>query len=1114
MRPRLTLLAASTALWALPAVTGPLPTVHAAEGGVRAWEEPLTIPTYPVGPPEPNPMFYAGRQYQGAQGPIYPYPLLDQLSSTKEDRTWRALWLENEYVKLSVLPEIGGRIFTAEDKTNGYDFFYRQHVVKPALIGMLGAWISGGVEWNVLHHHRATSFMPVQSAIAENADGSRTIWIGETEWRQRMRWVIGLTLRPGSSVIEQSVRMFNRTPLPHSVLYFANPAVHANEDYQILFPPDVRWTTFHAKVDFSTWPLSDGPYRGVDYAPGTDLSWWKNHPHPISFFVYHSDLDFFGGYDHGRRAGVAHVADHETVPGKKLWEWGNGPDGRAWDEILTDEDGPYIELMAGGYSDNQPDYSWIEPGQARTLVQSWYPIRDLGGLKAANTEAALELAVDGRTARIAANATSPRAGARVRLTAGEQVVLEETVTLAPDAPFSREVTLAAGTSDEDLRLAVLAADGTELVSYQPTPRPETPEPLPYEPPPVPGEIESAEQLVLAGQRLEQFHNAQLAPEPYYLEALRRDPGYSKAHLALGTLALRRGRHTEAEQHLAQAVARVTANHTRARDGEAQYLHGLVLEALDRIPEAREALAAAAWDRAVTGAASLAQARLESRSGNSARALTLLERAVEADPRSTAALTLQAALLRHSGRHDEAFAQATAALRVDPLDPLAARERALAREGGATAGPDASVDAPAQAAVGALEDDQYALEAAHDYARAGLLDDAITVLEATRPGESDADPLVAYTLGWLYQQKGDATAASEWARRGRALPPDYCFPFRLESIAVLESADPRDARAHYCLGNLLYDIQPERAIREWEEARALDPDFARVHRNLAFAYARVRDDLAAAVASQEKAIAREKEEPRLYYELDHLLAWSGAPLSDRLRWLEESPETVALRDITRARLARVQLLDGRADEALETLEGGRFHVWEGERGIHEVYVSARLSRGRARLKDGDAAGALEEFRAAAAVPENIEVGRDAEAHLPAVRYHEGLALEELGRDEEATRAFRWTAEAPIGSRSDHYWVGRSLEKLGRADEAHAHFERLARTTPAVVDEMLPFERRMAATEERADGFFLAALGLYGLDRGDEARRSLQEALAIDPSHLGATEFRRSTPEVEP
>jgi tetratricopeptide (TPR) repeat protein len=1092
------------------------PAVPAGTPPVRAWEEPITLPTYPVGPPEPNPMFYAGRQYQGAKGPVYPYPLLDQLSDHEEDRTWRALWLENEYVKLSVLPEIGGRIFSAVDKTNGYPFFYGQHVVKPALIGMLGAWISGGVEWNVFHHHRASTFMPVQSAIAENPDGSRTIWVGETERRHRMRWVVGITLRPGRSYVEVSVRMLNRTSLPHSILYFANPAVHADEDYQVLFPPDVAWTTFHAKVDYSPWPVARGRFMGTDYAPGTDLSWWKNHPKPISFFVYHSDLDFFGGYDHGRHAGVAHVADHETVPGKKLWEWGNGPDGRMWDRILTDADGPYIELMAGGYSDNQPDYSWLAPGEAKTLVHHWYPIRELGGLEAANVEGALNVRLDGRTARIAANATARHEGARVRLTAGARTLFEEEATVAPDLPFVREVRLDPDVREEDLRLVLLSSDGAELVAARHVAPPATPEPPRYAPPPPPEGVASVEELVLAGRRLEQFYNPYFDAEPYYREALRRDPGHSGAHLALGLLALRQGRNEDAERHLAQAVTRLTANHTRSRSGEAQYLHGLALAALGRDEAAREELAAAAWDSAFTGAASLAEARLESSHGRTRRALELLERARTADPGSAAALALQAALLRHGGRADAAFRAASAALALDPLDPLTARERALARDAGASADPDPALDATEPAGRRALDEDVYALEAAHDYAAAGLTEDALAVLEARLPADdpgATADPMVAYTIGALHEREGKPDVARTWYRRGRELPPEYCFPFRLESVAVLEraiAADPGDGRAPYYLGNLLYDCQPERAIAEWERARTLDPGFARVHRNLAFAYARKRGDLPGAIASQEKAVGIEKGEPRLYYELDQLLAWAKAPLARRLEWLQDRPETVAGRDLTRGRLARVQLLLGRLDDALDTLGTGRFHVWEGERGLHEVYVDARLERGRKRLAAGDAKGALAEFQATETIPPNIEVGAAVGSHLAAVRYHEGLALRALGREADAAEAFRAASEAPTPLPEGRYWVGRALQERGRTAEASSHFSHLADTREPAVDERLPLERRMAARAQRAHGLYLRALGLLGLGREGEARVLLARALETDPDDDAAAVMERSLP----
>jgi tetratricopeptide (TPR) repeat protein len=1086
----------------------------AAEPAVRAWEGPVRIPTYPVGPPEPNPMFYAGREYQGAKGPVYPYPLVDRLLDRREDRTYRALWLENEYVKLSVLPEIGGRVFSAQDKTNGYDFFYRQRVVKPALIGMLGAWISGGVEWNVFHHHRATTFMPVQWAITEGPDGSRTVWVGETEWRQRMRWVVGLTLRPGRSSVEATVRMTNRTGLPHSMLYFSNPAVHANEDYQVVFPPDVDWATFHAKNDFSPWPFARGRFVGHDFPPGTDLSRWKNHPWPISFFVYRSALDFLGGYDHGRRAGVVHVADRDTMPGKKFWTWGNGPDGRMWDRILTDEDGPYIELMTGGYSDNQPDYSWIRPGESRTVVHTWYPVRELGGIEAANREGALHLEVKEGKARLAVNSTTVRRDARVRLGGPGGPLFETTATVAPDAPFVREVALPADVAAEGLRLALLAADGSELVACENRPRPKSAEPARYAPPPPPAQVKTVEELYLAGLRLEQFHNPHLEPEPYYREALRRDPGDARTNTALGLLALRRARFEDAEKHLRAAAARLTANHTRTGSGEAQYGLGLALAARGRKAEAREAFAAAGWDNAFTAAAALEEARLASAGGDAARALALLDRATAANPAGTAALSLAAALLRRSGRPEAAFARASAALAVDPLDPLAARERRLAREAGARPPADAAADAAEAAAIRALDEDAYALEAAHDYARAGLLDDAAAVLAPRLPeGGSKGDPMVAYALGFFHEAKGEAPAAAAAYRRGSQASPDACFPFRTEEVAVLEAAkaaSPDDPKAPYCLGNLLYDLQPERAIREWERSRALDPSYARVHRNLAFAYARAEGALAKAAASQDKAVALEKREPRLYYELDQYLAWTRAPLATRLARLTESPETVASREITAGRLARVQVLLGRDDEALETLARTRFHVWEGEGGIHSVYVAARLEKGRRLLAKGDAAAALDVFRGTIDVPATIEVGHGVGAHVGAVHHHEGLALERLGRADEARAAFRASAEAAPVAPESRYWIGRSLEKLGRRAEARGHFERLAATKPRALDTTRPLEVRREALEARGGDLHAKALGLLGLGREAEARAALASALDADPDNTGAVVLRRSLP----
>jgi hypothetical protein len=290
------------------------------------------------------------------------------------EKTYKQVCLENRFVQVCVLPEIGGRVVSALDKTNGYDYLYRQHVIKPALIGMVGAWISGGIEWNIPHHHRASTYMPVPYSIARDGDGSAVVRIGELELRHRMRWIVELRLRPDSSAVEQTVRLVNRTPETHSFLYFSNIAVHANENYQVIFPPDVRWVTNHGKREFSQWPVSKSIYNNIDFRKGVDVSWWKNHPSPVSMFQFGSKMDFVAGYDHGRKAGFVHVADHNISPGKKFFTWGAGEEGKMWDRMLTDSDGPYIELMAGSYSDNQPDYSWIQPYQTKTAEMFWFPV--------------------------------------------------------------------------------------------------------------------------------------------------------------------------------------------------------------------------------------------------------------------------------------------------------------------------------------------------------------------------------------------------------------------------------------------------------------------------------------------------------------------------------------------------------------------------------------------------------------------------------------------------------------------------------------------------------------------------------------------------------------------
>ena len=725
--------------------------------------------------------------------------------------------------------------------------------------------------------------------------------------------------------------------------------MHANDRYQVLFPPRTQWATFHAKTEFVEWPLAAGPFRGVDYR-GVDLSYWKNHPNPVSFFAWNEEDDFLAGYDHGKKAGLVHVADHAVLPGKKLWTWGNGPRGRIWDKILTDADGPYIELMVGAYSDNQPDYSWLQPGEVKVFKQYWYPVRDIGGVKSANRDAAVNVEVVRGKVRLGFAVTAERPRARALLWAGQRSLVSEPLPSRgpPQRPFVGGPPLPAAGPDPSL--PVPAARG-RATSPPPTRRKKRSPPLVGGAPPRRGPTQPSRSDVprRTRSRLDQFYNPQSEPDPYYEEALRRDPGDVRTNTALGLLYMKRGRTAEAERLFRAAVARTTSNQTKARSAEPLYYLGAALRALDRFDEAAPVFARAAWDRAWYASSHFALAQIACARGDFAAALESVDRSISSNTLDGKALGLKAAILRHGGQWAPAENAARQALAVDPLDALAANERVLALEGQGAREARAAAEALRLRMRGHVP--SY-LELAADYAGAGLFAEAEVVASRLVPDDEAAStsPLLLYARADWRERRGDAAGAARDRARAARQPAAYAFPWQQEMAGILERAmsrDPKDARAPYYLGNLLYDHQPDRAIALWQKARDLDPSFATVHRNLAFGLARRPGALSAAVASQEKAVELDGADPTLLLELDQLYEKARVAADARLASLTAHLETVRRKDRTIARLARLLVEVGREEEALELLRANHFHVWEGEAGVHGLYVEALLRRGGSR-----------------------------------------------------------------------------------------------------------------------------------------------------------------------
>ncbi|HEY6057666.1 MAG TPA: DUF5107 domain-containing protein, partial [Candidatus Limnocylindrales bacterium] len=960
--------------------------------------------------------------------------------------------------------------------------------------------------------------MPVDWTIEEGADGSRTVWLSEHEPMNRLKGMVGIRLYPGRSIVEARVRLFNRTPYVQTFLWWANVAARVHDRYQSFFPPDVTYVADHAKRAMSTFPIARGVYYGVDYGARppaeADLSWYRNIPVPTSYMAMGSEADFFGGYDHAAEAGFVHVADHSISPGKKQWTWGNDEFGHAWDRNLTDRDGPYVELMAGVYTDNQPDFSFLAPYENRSFSQAWYPIQRIGPVQQATVDAALSLRAEGRRARVGACASCDLPGARLRLIDRDgRVVAERTGDLRPGEPLLTEAELADGVLESDLRASLLAADGRELVACAAVVPESGQLPEPASAPPTPREVPTVEELYLTGLHLEQYRHATSDPEPYWREGLRRDPGDARCNTALGRWHLRRGEFRPAERHLRRAIERLTRRNPNPYDGEAYYQLGVVLRFQGRDGEAARALGKATWNAAWRAPALHLLAELSARRGDLLRALEQLDACLVANPEDTSAADLRASLLRSCGRPDEALAAAEGVLARDPLDAWALRERRLARRWLDVA------DGGARAEAAPRRDDVQAhLDLALDYAAAGLWTDSIGVLEPLLPAtdQDPVHPLVHYYLGWLHRRSGDGERADRHARLARRMPADRCFPARLEEIAILEHAiarDPGDARALHYLGNLLYDRRRYReAIACWEHARDLDPTFPTTLRNLGIAEFNVRRRPHRAHARYEAAFAADPTDGRVLYELDQLEKRLNVAPSARLARLERHPELVDGRDDLGAEYATLLNELGRSADALAYLLGRRFHPWEGGEGlVSGQYVVARLRLGRDALARAEAAAALEQFEAALVYPPNLGEGKhlltpDNETWLGI-----GDALSALGRDAEAGEAWQ-RASGPAPARDEPNvvtaWRAEALERLGRPAEAEGLLRDLLRAArrrrraevrldyfATSLPSFLLFDDDLAARND-VDCRYLIGLARLGLGQRRAALRMLRAASELD------------------
>jgi len=1077
---------------------------------VKISEQEWIIPTYKVSPADKNPMFFKGESYQGASRYIYPYGLNDVIANEKSDQKWKALILENEYIKLCVTPEIGGKLYYGTDKTNGYNFIYKNGVVKPSNIGMLGAWVSGGIEWCVIHHHRASTLLPVDYELAENADGSKTIWIGETEPRHRMRWTIGITAYPGKSYYSADVKIMNPTPYTNTFLYWANVAAHTNKDYQVIFPPSVQVATYHAKNSFTNWPLSTEVYNGEDFTKGIDISWWKNSVNQDSYFAYDLKEDFMGAYDHGKETGTVHIGDHNIVKGAKLWEWGSGEEGQTTEARLTDGSGPYVEIMVGAFSDNQPDYSWIRPYEVKTFRQYWYPVKDIQGFKYANLNGAVNLEKRGdNNVFLGYYSTQKVQKAKIILKKNGDKVFEKIMEISPEKTFTETVKITGTFNITDLSTEMVNSDNNEvLVAYQPVENKKADKlPETVKRPPLPKDIVTIEELYLAGSRIQQFYNPTLNAMDYFEEALKRDPSDIRTNTAVGNIHLRNGEYAIARNYFSKAIKRLTKDFTRPSTCEALYLQGLTLKSLGLYDEAIDTLYRATWDYAYHSAAFIELSRISCLKGEFNKALGQINESLSTNADNNSAINLKASILRSLGDSEGAMATISAILKKDPLDFRAANENyLLVRKAN---------DLPnSEKLINELNRkmrnfDQNYLELAIAYVNDGFPREAEDILKRYNGKNQE----ISYWLGYLQDKKGNKTDAEKFFKEGSDQSLDYGFPYRLETEKVLIMVlkyNTEDAKPYYYLGNLLYDKQPLRAIEYWEKAVKLEPTLAIASRNLGWGYYQYSHDLSKAISAYEKALEVKKDDPVYYAELDPLYEMNNTPIEKRAKLFVSKNDIVKQRDDAFVREIIVLNLSGQSEKAVEYLGKSNFHFREGSSRVRDITVDAHILLGKKYLEGKKNELALEQFLATIATPENSKTaGRGSDMRSPQINYYIGLANELLGKKEDAKSSFKLSSEQSVRENNYiRYYQGLSLLKLGNKTKAAEYFNALISEGDkqikqgSEVDFFAKFGERESENVRLSNAYLLKGLGYKGLGKTDEAKESLKKAVELSASNLFA------------
>lgn len=602
--------------------------------------ELVSLPTYNYGKGNPVPIL--------AENPkIYPYFKFEEYEHSPKSKNWKVVTLENDYIKVMVLPEIGGKVWGAIEKSTGEEFLYKNEVIKFRNIAMRGPWTSGGIEFNfgIIGHHPATA-TAVDYLTRTNADGSVSCIVGNLDLPSNTRWTVEIRLEKDKAYFETNASWYNASPLTESYYNWMTAAAVATNDLEFFIPGNAY---VEHNGDAHPWPIDK---------EGRNLAMYKNNNFgpAKSYHVVGEYNDFFGGYYHDRNFGFGQWSPYEEMPGQKLWLWALSRSGGIWEDLLTDADGQYIEFQAGRLFDqysagatNPISQVGFDPYMMDRWSEIWFPIKEIGGMEDASKHAVLNVELENGVVTVGINALQ-KIDAALRVIINGETSTEK-LGLQPMEVYT--TTLPAKTSDT----IEAYIDGTEL-SYS-----NNPESNRIKRPFYPDKnitVSQSEQLFFEGTEALEYREFELANEKLS-ELVILDPSHQTGYVKLAALEFRRTNYDIALAHANAVLQMDTYN------SEANYMAGIIYRAQNDNINALESLGWAARDIKYRSVAYAQMAEIYLFDKNFKRAKTYANKALDFNTYNINAREVLLSLQRILGDKEGFEKEMKAILEIDPLN---------------------------------------------------------------------------------------------------------------------------------------------------------------------------------------------------------------------------------------------------------------------------------------------------------------------------------------------------------------------------------------------------------------------------------------------------------------